>query len=321
LCLLGGVDHLGEQEDVTLHTTAVYLPYTQVHIPPIPDPEHAGKTRRGNFADLLVQMDAFTGQILDTLDQLGIADDTIVVWSADNGADSDYRYPAGDPDPFGGAWQGSSGPWRGGYFTSLEGSNRAPCIVRWPGRVPAGNVSNELVHEVDWFTTLLRAAGAEVPQDRMIDGMDLRGFLLGDAGESGRDTVLCIQGNRLQAVKWRQWKLHLFQQDGMMSGWTPLNMPHLHNLEWDLREEHEIGFPHAWVVHPMAAAAGAFLKTLAAESPIKPGTPDPYTPPRPGELHAEEHIQIGPITQYVTALVRSNDELPDPHHGIEHQTG
>jgi arylsulfatase len=95
----------------------------------------------------------------------------------------------------------------------------------------------------------------------------------------------------------------------------------LHNLEWDLREEHEIGFPHAWVVHPMAAEAGAFLKTLAAEPPVKPGTPDPYTPPGPGELRPEEHIQIGPIIQYVTALVRSHDGLPDPHHGIEHQTG
>ncbi len=100
---------------------------------------------------------------------------------------------------------------------------------------------------------------------------DMRDFLLGDASASGRDTILCIQGNRLQAVKWRQWKLHLFQQDEMMSKWTPYNMPHLHNLEWDPREEHEVGFPHAWAAHPMAAAAGAFLKTLAVEPPIKPG--------------------------------------------------
>jgi arylsulfatase A-like enzyme len=157
----------------------LYLPYTQVHIPPIPDPEYAGKTRRGNWADLLTQMDDFTGKVLDTLDELGVAQDTIVVWSSDNGPDTTYRFPAGDPDPFGGQWRGSSGPWRGGLFTSLEGFNRTPCIVRWPGKVPAGKVSNELVHEVDWFTTLLLAAGAEVPGDRMIDGMDMRAFLLG----------------------------------------------------------------------------------------------------------------------------------------------
>ena len=98
-----------------------------------------------------------------------LADDTIVVWSSDNGADSTYRFPAMDPDPAGGQWNGFSGPWRGGYFTSLEGSNRTPCIVRWPGKVPAGKVSNELVHEVDWFNTLLLTAGARSagrPSDR-----------------------------------------------------------------------------------------------------------------------------------------------------------
>ncbi len=298
-----------------------YLPYTQVHIPPIPDPEYAQKTKRGNWADLLTQLDAFTGRILDALDQLGLAEDTIVVWSSDNGGDPNYRMPAADPDPLGGQWQGFSGPWRGGYFTSLEGSNRAPCIIRWPGRVPAGKVSNELVHLVDWFATLLLAAGATVPDDRMIDGMDMRGFLLGDAEESGRDTVLCIQGDRLQAVKWRQWKAHLFQQDEFLSTWMPYNMPHLHNLEWDPREEHQADFPHGWVAHPMAVAAGAFLNSLTIEPPIKPGTPDPYTPPRPGELHVEEHIHLGPITQFITALVRQQAEPPHPDPRMDHQAG
>ena len=79
----------------------MYLPYTQVHIPPIPDPEFAGKTKRGNMADLLTQMDAFTGMILDKLDELGLAEDTIVVWASDNGADPTYRTPAMDPDPAG----------------------------------------------------------------------------------------------------------------------------------------------------------------------------------------------------------------------------
>jgi hypothetical protein len=134
-----------------------------------------------------------------------------------------------------------------------------------PGRVPAGKVSNELVHQVDWFTTLLRVAGANVPTDRQIDGIDMREFLLGTAEESGRDTVLCLQGNRLQAVKWRQWKLHLIDQNEADGTFAPYNGPHLHNLEWDPREEHNIVFPHGWVIHPIAAAVGAFLKTLATE--------------------------------------------------------
>ena len=300
----------------------MYLPYTQVHIPPIPDPEFAGKTKRGNMADLLTQMDAFTGMILDKLDELGLAEDTIVVWASDNGAESNYRMPAMDPDPLGGQWSGFSGPWRGGYFTSLEGSNRAPCIIRWPGKVPAGKVSNELVHEVDTFTTLLLAAGAQVPADRQIDGMDMRDFLLGD----GR-TVRARHG----PVSARQPPAS--DQVAPVEGEpVPAGRVHVHvdavqhaarsiNLEWDPREEHPVDFPHGWVVHPMAAAAGAFLKTLVMEPPIKPGTPDPYLPPKPGELRPEEHLQIGVITQYVTSLTRTHEELPQPNHGLEHASG
>ena len=303
----------------------LYLPYTQVHNPVIPDPAYAGRTKRGAWADILTQMDDFTGRILDALDDLGLAHDTIVVWTSDNGPDPDYRPPAGDPDALG-LWPSSAGPWRGSLFTSLEGSNRTPCIVRWPGRVPAGKVSNELVHEVDWFRTLILTGGGSVPEDRQIDGMDMRGFLLGDAEESGREVVLCMQSNRLQAIKWRQWKAHLFKQDDMFSGWTPWNMPMLHNLEWDLREEHQIGFPHAWVFHPMAAAAGAFLKSLAVEPPIKPGTPDPYVPPKTGELIPQQHLQIGPIVQYNTTLHYPDGQPSDvrqhqPEHGLNHASG
>ncbi|MEV8212955.1 sulfatase-like hydrolase/transferase [Leifsonia sp. NPDC077715] len=303
-----------------------YLPYTQVHIPPIPDPEYAGTTKHGNWADILTQMDDFTGRILDELDALGIADDTIVVWASDNGGDSTYKLPASDPDPLGGQWDGFSGIWRGSLFTTLEGSNRTPCIIRWPGKVPAGRVSNELVHEVDLFSTLVLAGGGTLPADRKIDGMDMRDFLLGDAGESGRDVVLHMNGNRLQAIKWHQWKIHLFQQDDFYSTWSALATPNLFNLEWDPREEHQVDFPHAWVVHPMAAAAAAFLKSLAMEPPIKPGTPDPYTPPKPGELVPQEHLQIGPIVQYVTTLHPANPATVDvkdhqPDHGISHHAG
>lgn len=166
--------------------------------------------------------------------------------------------------------RGFSGPWRGHYSSSLEGSNRASCIVRWPGKVTPGQVSNEIVHLGDLFTTLVTAGGGTVPDDRITDGMDMSDFLLGNGEESGRDTILYFMGNRLQSAKWRQWKVHLFRQ---------------------------VDFPHAWVLHPIAAAAEAFLKTLAAEPPIKAGTPDPYTPPKPGELLPQQHIQLGPIIQ------------------------
>jgi arylsulfatase A-like enzyme len=244
------------------------------------------------------------------------------VWASDSGSDTAYRLPAIDPDPAGGQWHGFSGPWRGGLFTSLEGSNRTPCLVRWPGKVPVGRVSNELVHQVDCFTTLVRAGGGTVPADRQIDGMDMSDFLLGGAGESGRDIVLCLQGNRLQAAKWHQWKVHLFRQDDFYSTVAPNNLPLIYNLEWDPREEHQVDFPHAWVLQPIAVAARRFLLTLAMEPPIKPGTPDPCTPPPPGEWQSQTSPQIGPVIEFVTSLVKTHDKVQQPDHGIEvHQAG
>lgn len=114
-------------------------------------------------------------------------------------------------------------------------------------------VGNELVHAVDRFTTLVLAGGGTVPDDSQLDGKDMRDYLLGPADESGRDTVLCLQGNRLQAITWRQRKMHTFQQDVAASIFSPYSAPDLHNLEWDPREEHEIGFPQGWVIHPIAA--------------------------------------------------------------------
>src|SRR6202030_654418 len=141
------------------------------------NPAFAGKTGFGDFPDALAEMDAHVGEILDAVDDLRIRDNTIVVFTSDNGPEATWP------------WQGSSGPWRGYYFTHMEGSLRVPFIIRWPGRIPAGRVSNEMVHEVDTFTTLAAIAGAAIPTDRAIDGGDQRAFLLGKTEISSRGGV------------------------------------------------------------------------------------------------------------------------------------
>ena len=87
---------------------------------------------------------------LDAIDELRIRDNTIVVFTSDNGPEATWP------------WQGSPGPWRGYYFTHMEGSLRVPFIIRWPGRVPAARVSNEIVHEVDTYTTFAKIAGVAI---------------------------------------------------------------------------------------------------------------------------------------------------------------
>jgi arylsulfatase A-like enzyme len=115
----------------------MYVTLTQPHLPTLPNPTFAGKTGHGDWADVLAEMDANVGQLLDTVDKLGIAGNTLVIFTSDNGAE--FVKP----------WDGWSGPCRGAYFTALEGGNRVPFMARWPGHVPAGRVSNEIVHGVD----------------------------------------------------------------------------------------------------------------------------------------------------------------------------
>jgi arylsulfatase A-like enzyme len=101
----------------------------------------------------------------------------------------------------------------------MEGSLRTPFIIRWPGRVPAGRVSNEIVHEVDTFTTFAKIAGAAVPQDRAIDGVDQSDFLLGKSERSSRDGFLVFVADRMEAVKWKNWKMAFYHEE--RDWWSP----------------------------------------------------------------------------------------------------
>ena len=143
-----------------------YVPFTLVHFPTLPSHEFEGRTGNGDFADAVEEMDHNVGEILDAIHKLGIDKNTIVVFTSDNGPE--FRRP----------WQRAAGFWRGTYHTVLEGSLRTPCLIRWPGKIPAGGVSNEIVHAVDMFTTFAKIGGAEIPIDRAIDGVDQTNFFL-----------------------------------------------------------------------------------------------------------------------------------------------
>lgn len=247
-----------------------YVPFTLVHFPTLPNPKFAGRTGYGDFPDSLIEMDAHTGEILDAIDELHIRDNTIVVFTSDNGPEATWP------------WQGSSGPWRGYYFTHMEGSLRAPFIIRWQGKVPAGRVSNEIVHEVDTFTTLAKIAGADVPHDRPIDGVDQTDFLLGKTDTSARESFPVFVEDRLEAVKWRNWKMVFYEEQ--RDWWSPpikLGTPKAFDLITDPKEEYpQIALRNTWNAVPAMKIVAETEKSLKEHPPIAPGTPDPYTPPK-----------------------------------------
>lgn len=245
-----------------------YLPLAFPHFPTLPHPDFAGITGNGDFADSFVEADHRVGGLLDLLDELAIAEDTVVIVTSDNGAE--------DVLP----WRGWTGPWGGSYFTAMEGSLRVPCIVRWPGRIPPGSVSNEICHAVDLFTTMASLGGAAVPTDRPIDGIDLTPFFAEPTGPSGREHVLCYVADRLHAVKWRNWKLHLIWQEFMRDPAIELGVPKLFNLYDDPRERQDVFLPdNTWILRPTMAQVEAFRASTEEYPPIPVGAADPYEPP------------------------------------------
>jgi arylsulfatase len=217
------------------------------------------------------------GRILDTISELNIADNTIVIFTSDNGPE--------DTMP----WRGWAGPWSGTYVTAMEGSLRVPFIIRWPGKIPAGRVSNEIVHITDLFTTLASLSGADVPADRAIDGVDQSVFLLGEQEKSAREFIAVFQGRDLYAAKWRNYKVHFVWQERLYDPPQKLAVPRLIDLYSNPQEtiQETIGesslLTRAWVLHAMIREF-ARLKASTAEDPLIPiGTLDPYVPPTGGE--------------------------------------
>jgi arylsulfatase len=242
-----------------------YYPVTQIHFPALAHPDFAGKTGAGDIGDAMADLDYNVGLVVDALRRLGIERNTIVIWCTDNGAE--LRRP----------WRGSAGPWNGFYNTVLEGGIRTPCIIRWPGRIPAGRVSNEIVHQVDFFPTLAAAIEADiVPKDRAIDGVNQLAFLEGKQAHSNRESVIFFTGSQLRAVKWKDWKFHyVFQPE---PGVIVQPAMRLFNLRSDPKEESDVKDANPWAKSVMDRIVADFTVTTQTYPHVPANAPDPYTP-------------------------------------------
>lgn len=246
----------------------VYFNHSLMHMPVIPRAEFKGRTGQGHWADSLLELDTDFGSLLDLLDTLGIGDDTLVVFAGDNGPEDVLL------------WRGTPGYFEGSYFAGGEGNLRTPCIVRWPGHVLSGVVSNDIMHITDWFTTVLRAAGLTPPEDRIIDGIDQLDWLTGQVKSSRREGFVYWMGLEMYGAKWRDFKLVLVEQRYMSDVARPLPTPRLINLITDPQEREPIALPHlhSWVAHHVNRIIGEFEASLRREPLIPAGAAIDHVP-------------------------------------------
>jgi arylsulfatase len=236
----------------------VYLPYTATHFPTLPHPDFVGRSGKGPWGDMLMQIDSYVGEVLDTIDDLGIAENTIFIFTADNGPEG--LEAGGTSMTVETAVHGSAGPWRGMLFTGFEGALRVPFVIRWPGRIAPGTTSDEIVHAMDLFPTLAAITGGSVPDDRIIDGINMSGFLLGKTAKSGRDGFVVYMGNDIFGVKWKDWKIHFKEQDAWNTILRTYAMPRVYNLINDPRLPAHLG------AQGRSSAAGG-TRGIAEETP------------------------------------------------------
>ena len=247
-----------------------YVALSLIHPPEKahPDFDQTDPTRLGLYADLIAEMDHRVGQIVDCVERAGIADNTILIFSSDNAA---LCVPSA-------GFGGSNGPWRGDFFTPpTEGSMRVPAMVRWPGKVPAGVISEEMFSAHDWYKTLaaLASASDKVPTDRPMDGVDASRFLVGESEHSGRDALLFFgPDGSLMSVKWHNIKIWLRYSESIEKPIVTPQFPMIFDLGSDPNERNALfadKMDNGWMFMLILPFVAEYEKSIAQYPNIKPG--------------------------------------------------
>jgi arylsulfatase A-like enzyme len=247
----------------------IYAALTQIHPPFLPHPDFEGRSGAGEYADIQMQVDHYVGEILDALKRADVDDETIVILTGDNAA--------GEQSANWGGEGGSNGPWRGGLSTGYEGGIRTPGMIRWPGEIAAGKVTDEILSDLDWYPTIAKMVGEQdrVPTDRPIDGIDQSDFLLGNKETSNREHIVTYVGDRVFAVKWRTLKVHFYTAEGTFAPIVEHTFPQVFDIKNDPGETRELwqseGYSHLWVMKPVMGILTGLAVSQQAYPNIKPG--------------------------------------------------
>jgi arylsulfatase A-like enzyme len=237
----------------------LYFPHTAVHTPIHAGEKFRGKSANGRFGDWVEEVDWSVGQVLDTLRDLKLAENTLVIFTSDNG-----------PWLIKGADGGSAKPLRAGKGSTWEGGVRVPTLAWWPGKIPAKSVSDAVAGTIDLLPTLVSVAGGTVPADPVIDGRDLSPVLFGKSKESPREAHYYFAGYNLQAVRQGPWKLAIAPQNDAADRTTAQaskTNPRLYNLDSDIGETTNVVEKHPAVVEKLQALASKMIAEIGGPSP------------------------------------------------------
>jgi len=257
----------------------VYVPHSMPHVPLYVSDKFQGKSQQGLYGDVIMEIDWSVGQILDTLENLNLGEKTLVIFTCDNGPWLSYGNHAG-----------SAGPLREGKGTAWDGGQREPCIMRWPGKIPAGSVCHEVASTIDILPTVAHLTGYQLPDDYILDGKNIWPLMSGREGaKSPHEAFYFYWGSGLHAVRSGDWKLHLPHayrsltgrpgRDGVPGGYSQQKTDlALYNLREDVGEKHNVIEEYPDVVerlmkHVEAARAdlGDSLKNMNGKNVRQPG--------------------------------------------------
>ena len=250
----------------------VYLPHSMVHVPLYVSEKFKGKSERGLFGDVMMEVDWSVGQILDTLRELELAENTMVVFTSDNGPWLSY-----------GDHAGSAAPLREGKGTMFDGGCRESCLMWWPGTIPAGSECNTPAMTIDLLPSIAELCGAELPGHR-IDGKSIVPLIKGEADAmSPHEAYFMYYGTQLQAMRMGKWKLHFPHGYRTMAGrpggtgGKPTRYSQakigleLFDLEADIGETTDVKDKHPEVLQKMQTLADAMREDLGDSTRKKPG--------------------------------------------------
>ncbi len=252
----------------------LYVPHSMVHVPLFVSEKFAGKSGHGLFGDVMMEVDWSVGQIIDALERVGVVENTLVVFTSDNGPWLSYGNHAG-----------TALPLREGKGTMFEGGYRVPMIMQWPGKIPSGTTCDELCSTIDLLPTISGMIGGKLPEHK-IDGKNIFELLSGKQGaESPHEAFYCYySGGELQAVRDRRWKWVFPHQFRTMQG-QPLGAdgspgPYrqeqatqaLYDLKSDVGETTDVASQHPDIVARLQAAAEKARQDLGDKLTKSDGT-------------------------------------------------